>query len=72
MEETTANNTTTEQPPVEALVCPRCGCPESRVIETRKRTRAANPQPLPGVRRTRQCTFCQKQYRTRETPEVNQ
>lgn len=51
------------------LSCPRCGCAESRVIQTRRMTRAADPQPLPSLKRTRECAHCAKQYRTTETLE---
>lgn len=51
------------------LSCPRCGCAESRVIQTRRMNRAADPQPLPSLKRTRECAHCAKQYRTTETLE---
>ena len=52
------------------LACPRCGCPTSSVLETRRMTASRdNPQPLPGIRRKRECTHCGKQFQTRETLE---
>jgi len=49
------------------LACPRCGCPDSRVIASRRKSRSEPPQPLPAMQRTRKCESCQKQFRTNET-----
>lgn len=56
-------------PRTHPLSCPRCGCPESKVIETRRMDRSSVPQPLGALKRTRRCEHCQKQYRTNETVE---
>lgn len=52
---------------VSPLSCPRCGCPQSKVIASRRMNRAAEPQPLPALMRTRQCDVCSRQFRTQET-----
>lgn len=54
---------------IHPLACPRCGCQDSQVIETRRLTREKDPQPLPGIRRRRICSHCSKQFYTRETIE---
>lgn len=52
------------------LSCPRCGCTESVVLETRRMTASREaPSPLPGIRRRRLCRYCEKQFRTIETLE---
>lgn len=54
---------------LQPLSCPRCGCPQSRVIKSRRLNQAGDPEPLPALRRTRQCAHCGKQFATRETIE---
>lgn len=51
------------------LSCPRCGCPQSRVLKSRRLNQAGDPEPLPALHRTRQCANCGKQFPTRETLE---
>ena len=57
------------QTQLQPLSCPRCGCPQSRVLKSRRLNQAGDPEPLPALRRTRQCTECGKQFATRETLE---
>lgn len=56
-------------PQLQPLSCPRCGCPQSRVIKSRRLNQAGDPEPLPALRRTRECSECRKQFPTRETVE---
>lgn len=54
------------------LSCPRCGCPETKIIKSQRMNQAVAPEPLPALRRTRRCDRCQKQFRTKEQiEEVN-
>lgn len=57
------------QAPLHPLSCPRCGCPESKIIKSERMDQKAEPQPLPGYRRTRRCDLCEKQFRTKEQLE---
>lgn len=60
---------TTSPTALQPLSCPRCGCPASKVLKSRRMNQSANPEPLPALRRTRLCDHCGKQFSTRETVE---
>ena len=48
------------------LECPTCGCPESRVYYTRRRTLKVNGQIVGCVLRVRICQNCGREFSTRE------
>lgn len=48
------------------LRCPQCGCPETRVIQTRRRGIVVNGEQIGGVRRDRECENCKWRFWTSE------
>lgn len=50
----------------EGLECPHCGCPESEVIETRKRLLRIDGALTGGIYRRRECEHCGMRFTTNE------
>ena len=55
-----------EQRPQAGVTCPRCECPDSRVLQTRRRVLRVNGQDVGGIRRERECDHCKKRFWTSE------
>jgi transcriptional regulator NrdR family protein len=46
--------------------CPNCGCPESEVVETRRRVLKVNGKLAGGIVRRRECEHCGYRFTTNE------
>jgi transcriptional regulator NrdR family protein len=50
----------------EGMECPECGCPESRVYYTRRRTLRVNGAQVGAIVRRRVCAHCGRSFVTSE------
>lgn len=61
------NVATEKDKPAIGVECPRCGCVDSRVLQTRKRELTINGKRKGGIRRERRCLNCGKAFWTSES-----
>lgn len=58
---------TVEKPAKAGVECPRCGCVQSKVLQTRKRRLTVNGQEIGSIRRERECDYCRCRFWTSES-----